>query len=500
MINTRKSGILLHITSLPSAYGIGDLGPCAYEFVDFLKQAGQALWQIVPLNPTSPEGHNSPYNSFSAFAGNTLLISPDILAKEGFLSEKDLKPKPDFPDGYCDYAEAGNYKRRLFDIAYSCFKKGTKPNSPYDKFCSSNSGWLEDYALFVVLKRHCRGKAWNEWERPLRDRLPEALDSARKAYADELEKEKFLQYIFFKQWSALKKYCHKNAIKVIGDIPIYVMLDSSDVWTNASLFKLDRHKRPPYVSGVPPDYFSKTGQLWGNPVYKWNRLKKTGYNWWIRRFRHMFRLFDIVRVDHFRGFVAFWQIPANKKTAVNGKWVRAPARNFFRTLLKTFPRLPIIAEDLGIITPDVKKVMHRFKFPGMRVLLFAFGEDDPHHPYLPHNFIPDCIAYTGTHDNNTVKGWFLDDASLEEKRRLFEYLGHEIDADNIYMEFIKMCEASSANTVIIPMQDMLGLGQEARMNTPSKSEGNWRWRLSPGQLKKSLSKEILDLVKTYGRD
>lgn len=500
MMDTRKSGILLHITSLPSPYGIGDMGPCAYGFVDFLKQAGQALWQILPLNPTSMEGHNSPYNSFSAFAGNTLLISPDLLVKEGLLSGKDLKPKPGFPGGYCDYAKASNYKRRLFDIAYSCFKKEAEPNSSYDKFCSSNSGWLEDYALFVVLKRHYRGKAWNEWERPLRDRLPEALDLARKAYADELEKEKFLQYIFFKQWSALKKYCHKNTIKVIGDIPIYVMLDSSDVWSNASLFKLDKHKKPPFVSGVPPDYFSETGQLWGNPLYKWKALKKTGYEWWIRRFRHCFRLFDIVRVDHFRGLVAFWQIPAREKTAINGKWVKAPANNFFKTFLKTFPYFPIIAEDLGIITPDVKKIMCKFDFPGMKILLFAFNEDNPEHPYLPRNFIPNCVAYTGTHDNNTAKGWFIDETSADDKRRVSEYLGREATADNIHWKFIKLCEASIANTVIIPMQDILGLGKEARMNTPSKSEGNWRWRLSSEQLKAAPLKELSVLVRECRRD
>ncbi|MFH1854079.1 MAG: 4-alpha-glucanotransferase, partial [Candidatus Omnitrophota bacterium] len=301
-------------------------------------------------------------------------------------------------------------------------------------------------------------------------------------------------------WLAVKRYCCKNAIKVIGDIPIYVMLDSSDVWSNNSLFKLDRNKRPPYVSGVPPDYFSKTGQLWGNPVYRWSMLKKTGYRWWIRRFRQIFRLFDIVRIDHFRGFVAFWQIPAQEETAIKGKWVKAPANNFFRILLKAFPKLPIIAEDLGIITPDVKKVMHKFNFPGMRVLLFAFGEDNPDHPYLPRNFIPDCIAYTGTHDNNTVRGWFMNEASTEERRRVFEYLGHEVTVDDVHLEFVKMCEASIANTVIIPMQDILGLGREARMNTPSESKGNWRWRLSHEQLKKSLAKEILDLVKKYGRD
>ncbi|MBU1932658.1 MAG: 4-alpha-glucanotransferase, partial [Candidatus Omnitrophica bacterium] len=405
-----------------------------------------------------------------------------------------------FPEEYCDYIGAVKYKERLFDAAYRHFRKGVELNYSYKSFCYGNSSWLEPYALFVVLKRHNGGKPWNEWEKKFRDKSPDAIRSARDRFRDEMEKEKFLQYIFFRQWLSLKKYCSKHNIKVIGDMPIYVMFDSSDVWNNASLFKLDRKKKPSYVSGVPPDCFSKSGQLWGNPVYRWGMLRKTGYKWWIRRFRHALRLFDIVRVDHFRGFVAFWQVPAHEKTAIRGRWVKAPANNFFKTLLKTFPRLPIIAEDLGIITPDVKKVMCKFRFPGMRVLLFAFGEDNPRHPYLPCNFIHDCVAYTGTHDNNTVKGWFVNEASGEEKKRLSGYLGHEVGVDNVNIEFIKMCESSISNTVIIPMQDILGLGQEARMNTPSKSEGNWRWRLSAGQLKKGLSKEILDLVKTYGRD
>lgn len=489
----------MHVTSFPSPYGIGDLGPSAYEFIDFLKRSGQALWQVLPLNATSIDYDNSPYNSISAFAGNTLLVSPDILVKEGLLIKKDLNPRPCFPDGYCDYREVITYKGRLFDAAYSRFKRSKKPKTSYNKFCFENSDWLEDYTLFVIIKRYSGGRRWSEWESPLRDRLPEALDAVRKTYAGELEKEKFLQYLFFKQWFSLKEYCDKNCIKVIGDIPIYVTLDSSDVWVNTGIFRLDKNKKPPFVSGVPPDYFSKTGQLWGNPVYRWNKLKRSGYEWWIRRFRHSFRFFDIVRVDHFRGFIAFWQIPANEKTAVNGKWIKAPAVNFFKVLLKKFSSLPVIAEDLGIITPDVKKVMYRFGFPGMRVLLFAFGEDNPAHPYLPRNFIPDCVAYTGTHDNNTVKGWYMKDATSDEKRRLSEYLSREPDANNIHWEFVRLCETSIANKVIIPMQDLLGLGEEARMNTPSESKGNWRWRLSPDQFKIAPGEKLLKLVKECGR-
>lgn len=501
-MNGRKSGVLMYITSLPSPYGIGDLGPSAYEFIDFLKRARQTLWQVLPINATSSAYGNSPYNSISAFAGNILLISPDILVKEDLLAKEDLNPKPYFPEEFCDYEEAGKYKTWLFNIAYHNFRKKRMAKIPHDynEFCSENSEWLEDYALFIVIKRHSGNRCWNEWEKDLRDRLPQALDSASKTYGDEIEKEKFLQYIFFKQWAALKRYCNENNITLIGDMPIYVTFDSSDVWTNTGIFKIDKHKHSPFVAGVPPDYFSKTGQLWGNPVYRWRALKKTGYEWWIRRFKHSFRLFDIVRVDHFRGFVAFWQVPARETTAVNGKWVKAPAVNFFKVLLKTFTGLPIIAEDLGIITPDVKKIMSRFCFPGMRVLLFAFGEDDPQHPYLPHNFIQNCIAYTGTHDNNTVKGWFMSEAGEQEKRRLHAYLGHEVSADNVHWEFIKLCQSSIANTVIMPMQDILGLGAESRMNTPSEPKGNWRWRITPEQFNVFPEQELYRLTKESGRD
>jgi 4-alpha-glucanotransferase len=497
----RKSGVLIHITSLPSPYGIGDMGPSAYKFVDFLKNTCQSIWQVLPVNATSSVYGNSPYNSISAFAGNTIIISPDMLVKEGLLTNKDLEPKPSFSEEACDYEEVTGYKARLFEAAYYNFKKYRKGKIPYDhnEFYYKNSDWLEDYALFVVIKKHSGNRRWNEWEKGLRDRSPESIESIRRFYGDEIEKEKFLQYIFFKQWLALKSYCNDNGIKIIGDIPIYVTYDSTDVWMNTGIFKIDKNKKTSFIAGVPPDYFSRTGQLWGNPVYRWRELKKTGYEWWIKRFKHSFGLFDIVRVDHFRGFVAFWQVPADKITAVSGKWVKAPAVNFFKTLLKAFPGLPIIAEDLGIITHDVKKIMRRFNFPGMRVLLFAFGEDDPHHPYLPCNFIPNCVAYTGTHDNNTVKGWFINEAGEQEKKRLSAYMGHEVTVDNVNWDFIKACHKSVADTVIIPMQDILGLGMESRMNTPSKPGGNWRWRLSAEQFKNLSGQKLRVLTEESGR-
>lgn len=499
MMNARKSGILMHITSLPASYGIGDLGPEAYRFADFLVRAKQAYWQVLPLHSTSIACDNSPYNSISAFAGNTLLISPQLLVKEGLLSRKDLEPVPEFPEGYCDYQKVSIYKERIFRQAYGRFREKREYADTYRKFCSADSHWLDDYALFVIIKRQFKGKAWSEWPAPLRDRAIEALAGIKDTFSEDIEKEKFLQYLFFRQWSSLKRYCSQKGIKLIGDIPIYVTYDSSDVWTNTGLFILDKDKKPSFASGVPPDYFSKTGQLWGNPVYRWEALKKTGYKWWIERFRHCFGLFDILRVDHFRGFVAFWQVSSREKTAIKGRWVKAPGEDFFRTLLKKFHGLPIIAEDLGIITPDVKKVMKEFGFPGMRILLFAFGEDNPYHPYLPHNFIPNCAVYTGTHDNNTIKGWFKNDAGPKGKARLFDYLGHKVSYADINWELIKLAESSIANTVIIPIQDVLGLGDEARMNRPFLSKGNWKWRLSPHAIEPSIVNRLSKMTELEGR-
>lgn len=496
----RKSGLLLHITSLPSPYGIGDLGPSAYGFADFLAAAGQGFWQIVPLNPTTQALGDNPYSSPSAFAGNTLLISPDVLVKESLLSSDDLKSKPSFPEDYCDYAKVTSFKEGLLNKAFECFKKDrARYSEGYEKFCSENSAWLEDYALYVVIKTSCGGRVWNEWPVKLRNREPKALDIFKSQHDEELERVKFLQYLFFKQWFALKRYCNDKGIQIIGDIPIYVSYDSVDVWVNHEIFKLDEEMRPTFVSGVPPDYFSATGQLWGNPVYRWDVLKKKGYKWWIDRMRQNFGLVDILRVDHFRGFVAFWEVPAGEKTAINGQWIKAPVIDFFETLLKTFSGLPIIAEDLGIITEDVKEVMHQFGFPGMKVLLFAFGEDNPEHPYLPHNFVRNCVVYTGTHDNNTVVGWFDGEATADEKKRLFRYLGREVSRKEVSWELIRAAMMSISNATVFPVQDVLGLGKEARMNTPSTCEGNYRWRLLPGKLTPDLSKKLLDMTTTYGR-
>jgi len=498
-MNNRGSGILLHITSLPSPFGIGDLGPWAYRFADFLSQTKQQYWQILPLTPTDLISGNSPYNSISASAGNTLLISPDMMVASGFLTKEDIAAPPAFQDGRCDYAAVIPYKMSLFHLAYERFKMDKHERNPYEEFCSLQKEWLEDFALFVVIKNHCNGQVWSEWTRGLRDRSPEDLANIKNDCYDEIEREKFLQYLFFKQWFSLKQYCNDRGIKLIGDIPIYVNYDSADVWTHTKIFKLDKVKKPLSVAGVPPDYFSKTGQLWGHPIYRWDVLKTTGFKWWSQRIAHNLQLVDVLRIDHFRGFVAFWEVPSTEKTAVNGEWVKAPAVDFFTSLLKKFPVDSFIAEDLGVITSDVREIMNRFGFQGMRVLLFAFGEDLPTHPYLPHNYIPSCIVYTGTHDNNTARGWFDNETSPQDRQRLSRYLGREVSGEQVPKKLIRLAMMSIANTVITPMQDILGLGEEARMNRPSVTRGNWEWRLLPDQLSPASVSWLREITAMYAR-
>jgi 4-alpha-glucanotransferase len=494
----RGNGLLLHLTSLPSPFGIGDLGPWAYKFIDFLAEAKQSYWQILPLNPTDLGHGNSPYHSASAFAGNPLLISPELLFQDGLLNQEDLSGQGKFSEARVDYLEATSFKGRLFHRAFEHFKT-SEENHDYEEFRAQNAHWLDDYALFMALKGHFRGEVWSEWPEALRERNPDDLESMGRALQDAIEKEAFLQYLFFKQWHMLKDYCNEKDVKIIGDMPIYMVHDSADLWVHPDLCKLDDKRRPLAVAGVPPDYFSETGQLWGNPVYRWDVLKERGYDWWIQRLEHGFTLFDFVRIDHFRGLVSYWEVEANEKNAINGKWVEAPAEDFFRVISDRFPEAPIIAEDLGLITPDVWEVMDHFGFPGMKVLLFAFGEDLPTNPYAPHNYIKNCVVYTGTHDNNTAKGWFEKEAKQEEKTRLAIYLGREIAAKEVHWELVRLAMMSVANTAIIPMQDILGLGEPARMNRPAKKDGNWRWRLLPDQLTPSLTRRLLEMTQIYGR-
>ncbi len=514
-MNKRASGLLLHITSLPSAYGIGDLGPMAYRFVDFLSKSSQKYWQILPLNITDGAFNHSPYSSISAFAGNTLMISPELLVEEKFLTKDDLEPIPDFSIEKVDYAKVELYKNRLFESAVLNFmtaKKGQgteKSNAvknhlkqtfkEYDQFCQENQYWLDSFSLFVAIKAYLGGQMWNDWPVELRDRHPDALKKIKNDLEEEIEKNRFLQYLFYHQWHKLKTYCQKHKVEIIGDIPIYVSYDSADVWTHPELFKLDENKYPRFIAGVPPDYFSATGQRWGNPVYEWESLRETKYRWWIERLKHNFELFDLIRIDHFRGFLAFWEVPIHEETAVNGHWCEVPAEDFFKTLQKEFHSLPVIAEDLGIITPDVVDIMHRFKFPGMKVLLFAFGGNPKENPYMPKNHVKDCVVYTGTHDNNTTRGWFERDMSEEERNNLFNFIGKSVSTNEIAWSLIEIAMRSVANTAMIPMQDILNLGAEARMNTPATVHGNWLWRLTSIALNEHLEKKLSLVTHTAKR-
>jgi 4-alpha-glucanotransferase len=494
----RTSGILLHLTSLPSTFGVGDMGPGAFRFGDFLAETKQGLWQILPLNPTNPEHYSSPYHSTSALACNPLLISPAVLVQEGFLNGADVKSPPNFPAERVDYRAVGSFKTKLFHKAYERFK-AKSPHYEYERFCAENSHWLEDFALFMALKAHFKGRVWSEWPQDIRDRQSKALKSARKELEEKVNREKFLQYVFSNQWSSLRNYCNGKGIQIIGDIPIYVEHDSVDVWMHPEIFKLGDEKKPYAVAGVPPDYFSETGQLWGNPVYRWDVLKEKGYSWWVQRMERNLKLCDILRIDHFRGLVAYWEVRATEKTAINGKWVEAPAMDFLNHLARRFPPLPIIAEDLGLITPDVREIMHHFDLPGMKVLLFAFGDDLPTNPYIPHNLPKNCVAYTGTHDNNTIRGWFEGDEAPEDRKRLLRYLGRNVPIEELHWELIRLLMMSVANTVIFPMQDILGLGEEARMNRPATVEGNWEWRLVPDLLTRDVGQKLLEMTELYGR-
>ncbi len=495
----RGSGILLHITSLLSSYGIGDLGPGAYGFVNFLSEADQIYWQILPLNRTCTAYGNSPYSSFSAFAGNPLLISPELMVEDGILLKSDIEEHPTFPKERVNYRAVTKYKDKILGIAYERNKEKLTGNYEFERFCNENSYWIDDYGLFVSIKRQFKGVDWGKWPEDLKDRKEGVIKEWEERLREMILMEKFIQYIFFKQWYSLKNYCNSKNLQIIGDVPIYVNYDSSDVWANSEVFKLDKEGRPVFVTGVPPDYFSSTGQLWGHPVYDWNFLKKTQYSWWIMRIEYNLRLFDIFRLDHFRGFVSYWKIPANEKTAINGRWEKSPAKDFFNTLFKHFPHLPIIAEDLGVITPDVREIMNLFEFPGMRVLIFAFGEDLPTNPYATHNHIKNCVVYTGTHDNNTIRGWFEKEICPEDRKRLFEYIGKEVSGKKIHRELIRLAMMSVANMVIIPMQDILGLGEKARMNLPASSRGNWEWRVTQGQLSPTITQGLSETTRIYGR-
>lgn len=501
----RASGILLHPTSLPSRFGIGDLGQSAYEFVDFLVKSGQKFWQVLPLGPTGYE--HSPYTmNYSAFAGNPLMIDFDGLVKEGLLKSEELTELPsnsDDPYDRVDFDKVISHKYQILKLAYDRFKQSLaeKPNPEFEKFCQEQAWWLNDYVLFMALLEANSGKAWNHWERAIARREPQALKAQTEALQEPILYNKFLQFKFFEQWKKLREYANSKDIQIIGDVSIYVCHNSADVWADQENFALDPETlEVAWMAGVPPDYFSATGQLWGNPVYNWEHLQKTNYSWWIDRFKATLQYVDIVRIDHFRGFEAFWRIPAGETTGMNGEWIKAPGVEFFETLGKTLGNLSVLAEDLGIITPEVEELRDRFNFPGMRILMFAFT-DDPDNAYLPHNYVRNCVVYPGTHDNETTLGWWM---NLDEgvKKQVAEYLGYSDyqDIKEIHWVFMREALSSVADVAIIPLQDILGLDNRARMNDPSVSAGNWRWRYTSSKLlTQELSDRLLKLTKLYSR-
>lgn len=486
----RSSGLFLHPTSMPSRYGIGDLGNFSFTWIDMLSQMKQSFWQLCPLGPTGYG--DSPYQCFSSFAGNTLLISPDLLRSQGLLTLSELEEYPKLPESTVDFGEVIVQKERIFRKAYSRFD-GTPE---YDEFCEQEQYWLDDYALFRVIKERMGGAPWYLWETPLKLRYPAAIREILTTERELINYQKFLQYCFHNQWLALKDYANKNGIQIIGDIPYYTAYDSSDVWAASKYFELDQSGKPLRVAGVPPDYFSEDGQLWGNPLYKWEKLRLDEYSWWIKRIQKTLRLVDFIRLDHFRGFESFWAIPASSNTAKKGVWEKGPGIDFFNTIKKKLGKLPIIAEDLGDITEEVELLRRQAGLHGMKVLQFAF-DGNPHNPYLPYNIFPDSVTYTGTHDNDTSIGWY-NSLSSEHKIFVHNFLG--CDGASVFLQlFLRLAFGSPSRLCIIPFQDVLGLGTGHRMNTPGTGSGNWKWRFTADQICKEKLQNIRDLTSVFGR-
>lgn len=491
----RASGIVLHPTSLPGPDGIGDIGPEAYRWVDFLAAAGCQLWQVLPLGPTGYG--DSPYQCFSAFAGNPYLISPVLLMEEGLLTRADLVDRPVFPDDKVDFGNVINWKIKVLDRAFANFERNASKvlKSDYLAFQQEKAAWLQDFALFMAIKEISGGGAWNTWELPLRIRDPKALDNFRNSHAKTLQRHTLRQFLFFHQWNALHTYAHQKGLRIIGDVPTFAAFDSADAWSHPELFYIDEAGQPTLVAGVPPDYFSKTGQLWGNPLYRWEVHKASGYAWWFDRLRSALSLFDLIRLDHFRGFYNYWEIPAGMTTAEIGHWVPGPGADFFIALAKKLGDLPIIAEDLGEISPEVFVLRDQFGLPGMKILQFAFSST-PADPFLPHNYSTHCVAYTGTHDNDTSQGWYQA-SSEKEKDYCRKYLSSS--GDNIAWHMIRSIWASVAAFSLAPMQDFLELDTHARMNFPGTPSGNWDWRMVPGATNPDLLKRIRELNYLFAR-
>ena len=503
----RVCGILLHPTSLPGRFGIGDLGPEAYDFVDFLVSTGQSLWQVLPLGHISYG--NSPYMCLSAFGGNPYLISPEKLVDERLLEIEDIKYPPSFPANRVDYGAVISYKMSLLRKSFDRFKKNLtkKATDDFYAFAETNAFWIEDYALFTALKNAHGGSEWIKWDKGAARREPDTLARWRKKLAEEIHFWKYAQYQFFKQWMSLRNYCREKCIRIIGDIPIYVSHDSTDVWANRKYFQLDNEGNPLVVAGVPPDYFIATGQRWGNPIYRWNVMKEEGYRWWIERLKFNFLLVDMVRLDHFRGFEAYWEIPAKESTAVYGRWVKGPGIELFKVIKNALGNVEMIAEDLGVITPEVDALREELGFPGMRILQMAFGNDPKASEYRPHNHIRNCAVYTATHDHNTTVGWFTVEPGTQttqtkeevenERKYALKYIGR--DNCEIHWGFIRLALGSVARIAICPMQDILGLSTDSRMNLPGTHMGNWEWRYTVDMLEPTIGERLFELTTIYER-
>ena len=495
---SRSGGILLHPSSLPGPYGIGDVGPEAYRFVDWLASSGCKLWQVLPLGPTGYG--DSPYQCFSAFAGNPYLISFDALIEDGFLRENDFADLPEFQPARVEYGQLIPWKLQILQTAFSRLPSASdQVREEFDRFRAENAAWLEDYALFMALKEANGGGPWSDWDEALRKREPSVMERARSEYQSDILRHSFYQFLFFRQWHKLRAYASKRDIQIIGDIPIFIAYDSADAWANPELFFLDETSLPTVVAGVPPDYFSVTGQLWGNPLYRWDVHKASGYAWWLERFRSVLNFVDIVRLDHFRGFAGYYEIPYGAPTAETGQWRTGPGKDFFSTVSREFSgsensTLPIIAEDLGVITPDVVALRDGFNLPGMKILQFGFTGAD--NAFLPHNYRTNCVAYTGTHDNDTAIGW-LDSAPPEERTFALRYL--HSDGSDFAWDLIREVWSSVAVYAIAPMQDVLSLGTEARMNYPSRLGGNWEWRMGADDMNEALAERLHEFNELYLR-
>ncbi len=494
-MSERKSGILMHISSLPSIYPIGDFGPAARRFADFLQKAGQKIWQVLPLTATDPGRGNSPYSSISAFAINPLFISPEILAADGLITQEELSIYATSEKGTVNYDQAISGKDQLLRLASRRFAQKADLMEKLAAFEEEESYWLSDMAIYTVIRQVLKIYEWPKWPEELK--LRTNLATFAKEHEEEILHQKICQYFAYSQWKDLLNYCHEKGLEVLGDIPIYVDHDSSDVWSHPELFKLDSEYKVAAAAGVPPDYFSATGQLWGNPCYNWPKIAETGFDWWVRRLEHNQAMFDYIRIDHFRGLAAYWEVPAGEKTAINGKWVPGPGAALFRAAEERLGKLNIVAEDLGTITPDVISLINELGFPGMKVLQFAFS--DPQNLYMPHNFERNTVVYTGTHDNNTTVGWYKTDASDKERGYLAAYTGKKITSDNVAWELLRLAEASVANTAIIAMQDALSLDGWARMNTPGVAANNFAWRMVENQLSDKLATELLTLTQLFNR-